>query len=252
MQSNFIWHDLMTPNAEAAMRFYADVLGWTYQAQPNGDTTYHVAHVGSAGVGGMMQTPKEMSDMPTFWSGYVHTPDVDAVCTQIKALGGAVHRGPWDVPGMLRMAVVSDPTGAVFNIMQPLSSADRSLPPHGAQGTVGWNELYAGDVDVAWPFYATLFGWTQGSAVDMGPLGTYRLFRVGDKDIGGMMRKVEALPRPVWFYYFCVDGIDAAVARVRDAGGTIVLEPHEVPGGSWITTAKDPLGAYFSLTSAAR
>ena len=60
------------------------------------------------------------------------------------------------------------------------------------------------------------------------------------------------MPTPFWLYYFNVDAADAAVERIKQAGGRILLEPHEVPGGSWIVQGMDPQGAMFAVVSTKR
>ncbi len=246
MQNPFIWHDLMTSDVEAAKKFYGAVVGWTFEAQiPD----YSVAQTNGVGMGGIMATPAEFGKMPPFWSGYIYVTDVDASCAKIKKLGGKVHREPWDVPQVARMAVVGDPTGANFNIMQPFPREGGALPPASAMGAVGWNEAHVGDLDVAWRFYSEMFGWTKGTVMAMGAMGDYVLFQIDDQDIGGMMKKQEMLPMPMWLYYFNVDGIDAAVERITKAGGKIAMGPHQVPGGQWIVSAFDPQGGNFQLIS---
>jgi uncharacterized protein len=64
---------------------------------------------------------------------------------------------------------------------------------------------------------------------------------------GGMMKKMNAYPMPHWTYYFSIGDIDAGAQRVKDNGGTVVMEPHEVPGGTWIAPCIDPQGAHFAL-----
>jgi predicted enzyme related to lactoylglutathione lyase len=247
MQNPFVWHDLMTPDVAAAKKFYGAVVGWTFSEQM---PSYTVANVeGGKGFGGIMAIPAELASMHPFWAGYVYTPDVDAACAKIKKLGGVIHREPWDIPDVLRMAVVGDPTGGSFNIMQPLSTEERKLPSVNALGTVGWNELHAGDLNAAWDFYAAMFGWTKGMAVDMGAMGVYQVFQIDGRDAGGMMKRQDPLPSPMWLYYFNVDGIDAAAARVTKAGGKITMGPHQVPGGLWIVSGLDPQGAIFNLLS---
>lgn len=246
MQNPFIWHDLMTSDVEAAKNFYSAVVGWTFDSQM---PDYHVALANGAGMGGIMPTPEHLQKMPPFWSGYIYVADVDASCKQIKKLGGKIHREPWDVPNVARMAVVSDPTGANFNIMAPINREGGKLPPSSAMGAVGWNEAHVGDLDVAWKFYSEMFGWAKGTVMDMGKMGNYVLFQIDGKDIGGMMKKQEMLPMPMWLYYFNVDGIDAGAARITKAGGKIANGPMEVPGGQWIVSAFDPQGGNFSLVS---
>jgi uncharacterized protein len=248
MQNPFIWHDLTTSNVEGAKNFYGSVVGWTFDTQMPG---YHVANVNGAGMGGIMATPEHLKDMPPVWSGYIHVTSVDEACAKIKKLGGKVHREPWDVENVARMAVVGDPTGANFNIMQPFLQDDGSqLPPSSALGAVGWNEAHVGDLEKAWAFYAEMFGWTKGTVMPMGDMGDYMLFQIGGKDIGGMMKKQDMLPTPMWLYYFNVDGIAAALSRVNAGGGKIAMGPLQVPGGQWIASAFDPQGASFQLLSA--
>jgi uncharacterized protein len=249
MQNPFIWHDLMTSDVEGAKAFYGAVVGWTFAAQM---PEYTVTLANGAGMGGIMATPENLKGMPPFWSGYIHVTDVDSACAKIKTLGGKIHREPWDVPNVARMAVVGDPTGANFNIMQPIPRAGGSLPPSSAMGAVGWNEAHVGDLDTAWNFYSEMFGWTKGTVMDMGKMGNYMLFQIDGKDIGGMMKKQEMLPMPMWIYYFNVDGIDAAAERITKAGGKIAMGPHQVPGGQWIVSGFDPQGANFNLLSATK
>ena len=249
MQNPFIWHDLMTNDVEAAKKFYAAVVGWTFDQQM---PTYTVVLADGIGMGGIMDTPPEMKNMPPVWTGYVFTPDVDATCKEAIKLGGKIYKEAWDIPNVGRMAVVGDLAGAGLMVMQPFPTGQQRTPKPGAVGTVGWNELHAGDLSVAWDFYSKLFGWTKGEAVDMGPMGIYQLFQIGGKDAGGMMKKMDMTPMPTWAYYFNVDGMDAAVARITKAGGKIAMGPHEVPGGNWIVSAQDPQGAFFHLLSATK
>jgi uncharacterized protein len=246
MQNPFIWHDLMTTDVEAAKKFYGAVVGWTYESQM---PTYTVALAAGAGMGGIMPRPPEMKDMPPVWTGYVYTPDVDATCKQVVKLGGKIYKEAWDIPNVGRLAVIGDPTGSGLMIMQPFPTQERDMPKPGALGTVGWNELHAGDLNIAWDFYSKLFGWTKGATMPMGEAGDYQLFQIDGKDVGGMMKKMDATPTPMWAYYFNVNGIDAAVARITKAGGKIANGPMEVPGPMWTVSATDPQGAFFHLVS---
>ena len=62
-----------------------------------------------------------------------------------------------------------------------------------------------------------------------------------------MMTKNAAMPKPTWLYYFNVDDIEAAGARVKDKKGQVLNGPMAVPGGSWIIQCRDPQGAMFAL-----
>jgi predicted enzyme related to lactoylglutathione lyase len=86
----------------------------------------------------------------------------------------------------------------------------------------------------------------------MGPMGIYQLFRKGDQVIGGMMTKPKEVPFPCWGYYVNVEAIDAALERVKAAGGKVLEGPMEVPGPAWIIQAVDPQGAHFALVAPKR
>lgn len=66
------------------------------------------------------------------------------------------------------------------------------------------------------------------------------------------MMSNPALPRPTWLYYFHVDDILSAEARITQAGGRIGMGPHEVPGGLWIINGHDPQGALFAVVGPRR
>jgi predicted enzyme related to lactoylglutathione lyase len=244
MTQAFFWYELMTSDPAAATDFYAKVVGWRPQSY-DASGAYTMLNAGDRGVGGIMANPNK--DMPPHWLGYIHSSDVDADTASVKEGGGAIHKAPADIPGVGRFSVVADPTGAVFLFLQPTGTG---MPPApmGTPGHVGWHELYAGDGEAAMEFYAAQFGWKQVDSMDMGPMGQYRLFAFdGVNAMGATMNKPAEVPVPCWQFYFCVDAIDAAHKRITDNGGTIIMGPHEVPGGSWIINAIDPQGAYFAV-----
>ena len=146
--------------------------------------------------------------------------------------------------------MVSDPQGAPFVVFAPNGEAPDPLAPM-TPGSVGWHELHTTDWQAGFAFYADQFGWTRADALDMGPMGIYQLFATGGAPVGGMLNNT-ALPRPAWLYYFSVEAIDAATARVTAAGGQVLMGPHEVPGGAWIVQGKDPQGAMFALVALRR
>jgi hypothetical protein len=252
MPNNFFWYDLATSDVEAARKFYCDVVGWTYQDNSQGGQTYGIFKVGDAGVAGLMPFPAEMKGGHPVWNGYIAVVAVDAMADQIKKAGGTIYRGPMEVPGVIRFAVVADPQGAAFIIAKGLQAGPMPQPPMGTPGTIGWRELFAADWEKDFAFYEKLFGWTKAESHDMGPMGIYQLFAAGDAPIGGMMNRPAEMPQSWWNYYINVDGIDAAKARVEKAGGSVKMGPMEVPGGQWVLQGQDPQGAFFALVALKR
>lgn len=249
MQGSFIWYELLTTDMTAAGRFYRSVIGWDVNTEAMGGV-YQLFEVPGAGraVGGMMLLTEEMKrdGVPPNWTGYVEVDDVDAMAARFRELGGTVRKGPAEIPGIGRFAVVADPQGAVILIFKPYPMENAPPPVTMSPGFVGWHELYAADGAAALDFYGKVFGWTRHDVMDMGAMGKYYLFAVNGQLTGGMMDKPTEMPMPAWGYYFIVDDIDAACRRVKDGGGTIVEEPMEVPDG-FAAQARDPQGAWFGL-----
>lgn len=247
----FIWYDLMTPDIVTASAFYSIVVGWSIADSGMPGMAYSIIKAGDAEVGGMMGMPPGF-DMPSMWTGYIRSGDVNADCRRAAEMGGTVCKEPEDIPGVGRFAVLADPGGATFNIFQPNSTELRSDAPRRTPGHVSWRDLSAADGAAAWDFYSGLFRWQKEDAMAMGPGEAYQMFSTGGETVGGMMTKRPDAPAAQWTYFFAVDAIAAAVSRVRKAGGSIVMEPMEVPGGEWITVATDPFGATFGLSAVTR
>lgn len=252
-QGKFVWYELMSSDAAASEAFYTKVVGWTTRDAGNPAMPYTVFNAGEEGVGGLWTITPEVSAMGVTpaWRGYIEVDDIHASAAQVTELGGAIYRPASEIPGVGCFAVVADPQGARFVLFQqPMEGwvSKQSVPGH-----VGWHELYTTDIDAGFEFYAKLFGWTKSDAIDMGPMGTYQMFRNGGEyAIGGMMKRPPAVPVSFWNFYVNVEAIDAAAARVTEGGGRIVHGPEQVPGGSWIVQVIDPQGASLGLVAPVR
>jgi hypothetical protein len=112
------WHELMTTDWRAAMKFYQDAFGWEpSDAMDRGPMgTYQMFNRPHGMIGGMMNKPPEMANVPPNWQIYFRVPDVDAAVERIKANGGQVLNGPMEVPGGDRVLNAMDPQGAAFGL----------------------------------------------------------------------------------------------------------------------------------------
>ena len=112
-----------------------------------------------------------------------------------------------------------------------------------------WYELTTTDAEAAKAFYAGVVGW--GTRDASAPGAAYTLFTAGETAVGGMIglpaqaRKMGAVPR--WTGYVGIDDVDAAVARIKQHGGTVLVPPTEVPDVSRISLVTDPQMAAFAL-----
>lgn len=113
------WSELMTEDVEGAKAFFANVAGWTISEMPMPNGAYNVCMAGERPVAGIMEVGMGDSTAPAGWYTYVHVDDVDAACSAVTANGGAVGRRPFDVPGVGRIAMVTDPGGSVVGLITP-------------------------------------------------------------------------------------------------------------------------------------
>ncbi len=117
---SFIWNELMTPDVEKAKAFYAASLGWTYEAMPGvGGSTYWLAKMDGRPVAGMIAHDALPPGVSTAWFAYINVDDVDARAAVLPALGGALARPAFDIPGVGRIAIVQDATGAMVGWLTP-------------------------------------------------------------------------------------------------------------------------------------
>lgn len=256
MADKFIWYELLTSDQAAAESFYKAVVGWNMADAGPPNSGYTILSAGDRGMGGVMTLPEEARKAGgrPGWIGYIHVADTDAAVAAIEAAGGSIHRAPDDIPDVGRFAVVADPGGAAFALLTPLPRGDAPPPADPqAPGLVSWHELYSSLGDqAAFDFYSARFGWETMHEMDMGPMGTYRIFGADGVQMGGMMNKPEAMPGSAWGFYINVEAIDAAAERVKSNGGQVLMGPHDVPGGSWIVQCLDPQGAHFNLVAPTR
>lgn len=245
----FVWHEHLTKDPKAAVDFYTSVIGW--KTQPFGDGGDYTMWVGSQGpLGGTMKLPDEAEKMgtPPQWMGHVQVDDVDATAKRASTLGGKVYKAPSDIPAVGRFAVIGDPQGATISIFKPNGSM--TLHDDTKEGEFCWNELVTSDQKAAFAFYSELFGWKRMSEMDMGNMGTYVIFGVNEKQLGGIMKQPKGMPMPpMWIYYAETSDLESAIGRARGKGATVMNGPMEVPGGR-IAQLMDPQGAMFALHEA--
>jgi predicted enzyme related to lactoylglutathione lyase len=243
---NFVWYELLTRDPKAAIAFYTEVVGWKTQPFGEGGGDY-VMWVGKQGpLGGVMTAPAANAGSPPMWMGNVQVGDVDATAALAKTLGGKIHKEPTDIPTVGRFAVLGDPQGASIAIFKP--AAAMQMHDMSNEGEFCWSELMTSDSGAAFEFYSKIFGWKIMDEMNMGPMGTYRIYGVGEQQLGGMMTvpKDSAMPT-MWLYYAQTADLDAAVARATRKGAKLMNGPMDVPGGGRIAQLTDPQGGAFAL-----
>jgi predicted enzyme related to lactoylglutathione lyase len=119
--ATFYWNELMTRDIARAKKFYADTLGWTYDAMPMpGGGTYWVARMDDERVGGIFDiSAPEFGPVPESWMAYIAVDDVDARVKKAQAAGAKLMKPAFDVPGVGRIAILTEPGGAGIGWITP-------------------------------------------------------------------------------------------------------------------------------------
>ncbi len=135
----FCWIELQAGDQERAKRFYAELLGWSYDDHAIGDgVTYSMAKVDGDEVAAI-SPPRAGDPSPPHWNNYVSVEDAARSAARAAELGGSVLADAFDVLEAGRMAVIQDPTGAVLALWEPGESIGATLV--NAIGAFTWNEL---------------------------------------------------------------------------------------------------------------
>jgi len=249
VRGRFVWHQLMTRDVPGAKKYYSKLIGWKTMPWPL-DPAYTVCHADAGPVAGIMEIPAEVpADVPSHWVQYIGTRDVDATADAAVRAGGSVMKPPSDMPGAGRYAVLKDPQGALFAIIDPENARPEETGPP-PLGTFSWHELATTDYEAAFAFYSGLFGWDVLQRMDMGPTGMYLIFGQNGVQRGGMYIPPQNTQMPPnWMPYARVPNADEAHALATSIGSTSLVPPMDVPDGSRIACLLDPAGAAFSIHS---
>ena len=237
----FSWTDLATPDAQASKDFYGALFGWDYEDNPiPGDGVYVMARIDGRSAAAMFET----TDRHPAWASYVTVDDLDGTTARAAELGANVLAEPFDVMDVGRMSTIQDPTGAVFCLWEPKTSIGAEIV--NGPGALSLNQLNTSDPEAAERFYGELFGW-RFDFVGTEETPYWGIFR-GDAMNGGMMPLPAGAPMPShWLAYFGTEDVDDAAERIRAGGGTLMVEPMDVPPSGRILVAQDPQGAVFAL-----
>jgi len=112
-------------------------------------------------------------------------------------------------------------------------------------GTPCWIDYGAGDLDGAQAFYGDLLGWTwTGGGEEYGGYSNAAKDGAQVAGLGPLMGEGDS---PAWTTYFATDDATAAADRIREAGGTVVVEPMEIGPLGTMVIALDPQGNAFGL-----
>jgi predicted enzyme related to lactoylglutathione lyase len=243
----FIWPEVSTTDAPKALAFYTALFGWT--DNPVMDGGYHILQMDGKDVGGLYQLmPEQLErEVRPSWRNYVAVKDTDVSLAKAQELGGTMLHEPFDVPGVGRMAIVQDPSGAAFCLWQTLGHEGATAKGLGASG---WTELASTDRTKALTFYHALFGWTRMPGDTKDGFDYAELAVPGDDQpcIGAYQIGPEMGPMPSqWMNYFEVADCDGTAGKAQSLGGQLFVPPTDIPDVGRFCVLSDPMGASFAV-----
>ena len=250
---SFCWIELHTTDQPAAKRFYNAIFGWEAQDMPMGSNDFYTMFKlqGRDAAAGCTLRPEERSmGVPPHWMIYVTVDSADAAAAKAQELDGKVLAPAFDVMDAGRMAVVQDPTGAIFCVWQANKSNGIGIAQ--VAGTLCWADLSTPDPKRASDFYSRLFGW-QSITDPKDPSG-YVHIKNGEQHIGGIPPAAHRKPgvAPHWLAYFQVDDVDASASKAKEMGANLYLAPMTMEGVGRMSVIADPQGAVFAIFKSAR
>ena len=251
----FSWADMPVLDIAKAQSFYTMLLDVDATSTPIGPgMTYVVLSKAGKSCCALYPVTEEGLQQrggQSWWLSYFTIEDADATAERVRELGGTVQAGPFDVFDAGRMAIVQDPTGAMFAVWQPKQGIGAEV--FGEPGALAWNELYTHDTEAAAAFYGGLFGW-RANHVRSPDGGEYTMFDLEGQPASGMMaiRKQWGEVPPSWSIYLAVGDLERSLKLVEEMGGKVINPPMEVENVGWFSFIQDPIGAYLSVIQITR
>lgn len=244
----FCWVDLATPDFVDAKSFYGELFGWSFDDRPAAPgVTYTLCRLGSYDVCGLhaLDPEAQARHIPPHWASHISVTDADQMAAAAVAHGAALLGAVHDIQEAGRLAVIRDPTGGIVGLWQPREHIGATLVNE--PGALCWNELQTHDPLRAEAFYTALFGW-QASHSDAAGI-PYTEFTHGERAAGGMLQIQPewGLVPPHWLVYFAVADCDETAGLAAELGGSVCVEPREIPGVGRFCVLQDRQGAAFAV-----
>jgi predicted enzyme related to lactoylglutathione lyase len=240
---SFVWFDLLSEDVDAARAFYSALFGWHIQPSDD-DGTYLMIHNGSRAIGGIVaHENRDPQAVESLWIGSLSVEDVDRAAAAVRNHGGKVLEEPLNAMPRGRMALVSDPAGAVLALLRSDAGDPADEPP--GEGDWLWTDLIIDDAGPVKDFYYPVAGFTLRAVEDL-EQHSYSVFMAGRQPQAGMVvldwEGIEAN----WLPYVRVKDLETTIATARQLGGRLIYQQDDV------AVLVDPTGAAFGIQQLAK
>lgn len=118
----FSFNELITTDLDSAMKFYSEVLGWSFHETKTiyGNRYVTALKDGSVVAGMMLKEGNVDDEVEPCWDPYITVDDVEQSAKIVEKMGGKILLPPTDIPGTGRFVVIMDPQGVAMNLISPV------------------------------------------------------------------------------------------------------------------------------------
>jgi predicted enzyme related to lactoylglutathione lyase len=243
LPGKFVWADLVTDDVPAASKFYAGLFGWSFQDFGG----YLIAANEDRPLCGMFQRPRpaDASAKPR-WFGYLSVTNVERAKQAVLQAGGKVLAEPKKMPKRGEQAVFADAEGALFGVVK--SGAGDPEDFLAAPGDWIWLQLLSRDARKAAEFYRAVGGYKIVENSETNRQSDFVLTSEGFARATMRTIRTEAESvRPTWLPFVRVLSISESVAKTKQLGGKVLIEPKPELLNGKVAVISDPTGAAIGI-----
>lgn len=247
LRGKLVWADLVTADLDGSRRFYGGLFDWTFVEISDAGGDYVVAYGDGVPVAGMVsREPLAGQRRQARWIAYMSVSDVAAAAQDVVNKGGEILISARSVPARGEMAVLADPDGVPFGLIDSSSGDPEDFLPE--IGDWIWAVYQSPDVNSAAAFYQDLAGYDVVPRGQLGKALHYLFVADGYARASIVEIPVDRLEmRPDWLYFVRVGNIEEALDRVNELGGRTLARPRSDVVGGQLAVIADPAGAPLGL-----
>ncbi len=239
-----VWHELVTGNPEASMKFYGSIFGWTFEKIDSGRTAYYLIRNQKEAIGGLMKyTGDTGSHYGNSWVLSLSMQDLSRAMKRCTEHGGSILKKTFSVPGRGKAAVIKDNQGAVLVLID--ARYGDPFTKEAAPNTWLWSELWSNDPAGSSEFYNGLAEYSSEKTEVEGKY--YWVFRNHDRIVSSMLKNPLDNSPALWVPYIRVDEPGEWLEKAKANGAILLLEPTPLIRKGNVAVLMDPGGAIFCI-----
>ncbi|HVH70228.1 MAG TPA: VOC family protein [Candidatus Dormibacteraeota bacterium] len=250
---DFCWIELATTDHAAAKKFYSELFGWSIHEFPKAPNNFFAfkMHGRDVAAACSLPTPQQSQGVPAHWKVYIAVENADAAAGRAAELGAKLLAAPFDKSDVGRVAILQDPSGAVFSVWQAKRFGGFGIK--GVPGAFCAADLSTPYQEAASRFYEQLFGWRVGKEDENPAHNYYHLFN-HNEFIGGILPPAFRDPAapPYWQIYLQVSDCEVTATKASSLGAQLYMPPMPIEDIGRMAVIADPQGAAFAILEAGR